>query len=283
MRAASIEWASLALPCGEPSNPAMQSDAKVPDPAPRGITVPAVAVVVLVLTGAIWGVGLFLLGRQTAPPVEVLDSNGAAQLAALNRIDQAIVRGDTADALGQLRTVILPEGPIGQTALALRQARLTALAAERAAQAEAASPAAVLRRLRTRLWSSVELAPPAVAVPPSAEQNPPDPAVVVPAPAPAAVPTPFSSPLAEEKLGDQPFVPLARILHPTVTGRAYALHPTRGLLRSDDGGKQWRVGLEPLRTLTGTRLAFTQGDAPLLLIIGTPGWIFADDEAAFYP
>ena len=61
----------------------MPSDAKVPDPLPRGLTVPAVAVVVLVLTGAIWGIGLFLLGRQTAPVVErrryAQANNGAQQ------------------------------------------------------------------------------------------------------------------------------------------------------------------------------------------------------------
>jgi hypothetical protein len=90
-------------------------------------------------------------------------------------------------------------------------------------------------------------------------------------------------PLPEERLADKPFIPLARIDHPTISGRAYALHPQRGLLRSDDGGKQWRVGLEPLTVLTGVQLAFTQGDQPLLLIIGSPGWIFVDNEAAFFP
>jgi hypothetical protein len=256
----------------------MQSDAKVPDPAPRGVTVPAVAVVVLVLTGAIWGVGLFLLGRQTAPPVEVLDANSAAQLASLNRIDQAIVRGDPAEVLKQLQTLTLPEGPIGQTALELRRARVTALAVERAAKEEAASPPAVLRRLRANLWSSVELVPVAPATPPVAvEKATPDTV------APASTPVIALPPLPEEKLGDQPFVPLARIEHPTISGRAYALHPARGLLRSDDGGKHWRLGLEPLTKLTGSRFAFTQGDHPLLLIIGTPGWIFADSDDGFFP
>jgi hypothetical protein len=257
----------------------MQSDVKVPDPAPRGVTVPAVAVVVLVLTGAIWGVGLFLLGRQTAPPVEVLDANSAAQLASLNRIDQAIVRGDPADVLKQLQTLTLPEGPIGQTALELRRARVTALAVERAAKEAAASPAAVLQRLRANLWSAVELAPIVPPTPPVAVVEKTTPAAVIPAPAPVIVPPP----LPEEKLGDQSFVPLARVDHPTITGRAYAIHPARGLLRSDDGGKHWRVGLEPLTALTGSRLAFTQGEHPLLLIIGTPGWIFADNEDAFFP
>lgn len=255
----------------------MQSDAKVPDPAPRGITMPAGALVVLVLTGAVWGVGLFLLGRQTAPPVEVLDSAGAAHLASLNRIDQAIVRGDPDEIVAQINAATLPEDPIGRTALELRRARVTELAvqrkareAEEAAKREAASPAAVLRRLRANLSTSTHLTPPPIAP-------------VATAPEPASTQAPSSAPLPEETLAGQPFIPLARIDHPTISGRAYALHPQRGLLRSDDGGKVWRVGLEPLTTLTGVRLAFTQGDQPLLLIIGSPGWILADTEAAFFP
>src|ERR1043165_552031 len=97
----------------------MQSDAKVPDPAPRGITVPAGAVVVLVLTGAIWGVGLFLLGRQTVP-VPVPDHAGAAYLASLNRIDQAMVKGDEAEVTAQFALAILPDDALGHTALELR-------------------------------------------------------------------------------------------------------------------------------------------------------------------
>jgi len=257
----------------------MPSDAKVPDPAPRGITVPAGAVVVLVLTGAIWGVGLFLLGRQTAPAVEVPDHAGASHLASLNRIDQALVRGDQKEIVMQMAGAVLPDDPLGHTALELRRARLTAIAVEQAAKAEAASPAAVLKRLRANLWASAELAPVIVPAPPLIEAT--EPASALPVLTPVVVPTP--TPLLEQTFGDQPFIPLAHVAHPTITGRAYALHPTRGLLRSDDGGKQWRAGLEPLTAVTGTRLAFTQGDQPVLLIIGTPGWIFADGEATFFP
>src|SRR5688572_13380843 len=142
----------------------MQSDAKVPDPAPRGITVPAGAVIVLVLTGAIWGVGLFLLGRQTAPPVEVLDRAGASHLASLNRIDQALVRGDQNEIMTQMASATLPDDPLGHTALELRRARLTELAvqlkareAEAAAKREAASPEAVLKRLQVNLWQSFDV------------------------------------------------------------------------------------------------------------------------------
>ncbi|MBA3698470.1 MAG: hypothetical protein H0W78_06425 [Planctomycetes bacterium] len=264
----------------------MQSDAKVPDPAPRGITVPAGAVIVLVLTGAIWGVGLFLLGRQTAPPVEMRDRDGASHLASLNRIDQALVRGDDAEILAMMATATLPNDPLGQTALELRRARLTevvmqrkAREAEAAAKAEAASPAAVLRRLRASLSTSTHLTPPALPAVPAVVPTAIEPSSA-PVPSPPHVPAPV---LAEEQLGDHPFIPVARLAHPTITGRAYALHPSRGLLRSDDGGKQWRVGLEPLTSVTGVRLAFTEGDQPVLLIIGTPGWIFSDSEVAFFP
>jgi hypothetical protein len=94
---------------------------------------------------------------------------------------------------------------------------------------------------------------------------------------------PPAATLPEQRLGDEPFVPLALITHPTLDGCAYALHPQRGLLRSDDGGRTWRVGLEPLTALRGSGLAFTTGERPLLLVLGTPGWVFADRDDAFFP
>lgn len=284
----------------------MQSDTKVPDPLPRGLTVPAVAVVMLVLTGAVWGVGLFLLGRQSAPMVEVPDAQGIAHLAALNRIDQAIVRGDPADILAQLRNVTLAEGPIGQTALELRRARLTALAVEQAAKAEAASPAAVLRRLEANLWmddptrvGESSRLPVVVADAPRVEKTtvesgepakrePVKPAATqaTPLPAPPS-PTPPSPSLAELTYAGEAFVPDARIIHPIILKRAYALHPRHGLLRSDDGGVTWRSGLAPLQRLKGWQLSFTTGDRPLLymggILPGRPSWLFNDTEDAFFP
>lgn len=274
----------------------MQSDAKVPDPAPRGLTVPVGAVVVLVLTGAIWGVGLFLLGRQTAPPVEVLDRAGASHLASLNRIDQALVKGDEAEVTVQIANAVLPDDPLGRTALELRRARVTELAvqrrareAEEAAKRAAAAPEAVLKRLHGNLWRlsggpervGRQAFPPirtAVDAPTvekaASELEPPVKAVAKDPPA-----------LAEQVLAGERFVPDAQITHPTIARRAYALHPARGLLRSDDGGTTWRLGLPPLQELTGAQVSFTSGERPLLVLIDRQGacWLFDDAEDAFFP
>lgn len=283
----------------------MQSDAKVPDPAPRGITVPAAAVVVLVVTGAIWGVGLFLLGRHTAPPVEVLDHAGTSHLASLNRIDQALVRGDQQEIMAQMAGAVLPDDPLGHTALELRRARLTELAvqqkareAEEASKREAASTPAVLKRLQANLWQlnvkdpaligetshlpirSVDV--PLVGTNEEEKSEPAKPADVKPVPPPATA-VPVEKPLTELVVAGEPFIPDARITHPTITGRAYALHPRQGLLRSDDGGKTWRTGLGPLPQVKGMMLSFTSGDRPLLLIVGREHWVFADTEDAFFP
>jgi hypothetical protein len=288
----------------------MQSDAKVPEPAPRGITVPAVAVVVLVVTGAIWGVGLFLLGRQTAPPVEVLDRAGSSHLASLNRIDQALVRGDQQEIVTQMANAVLPDDLIGHTALELRRARLTELAvqqkareAEEAARREAASPAAVLKRLHGNLWhfdvdktrmGETSHEPIRTSDIPIDEKTAvgndtdPVPAQVPVSKPPASPDAPASSkPLAELTLGGAPFIPDARINHPTIAKRTYALHPQQGLLRSDDGGVSWRVGLAPLQEMRGWMLSFTSGEKPLLHIRarvkGTHSWLFNDAEDAFFP
>lgn len=282
----------------------MPSDAKVPDPVPRGITVPAGAVVVLVLTGAIWGVGLFLLGRQTAPPVEVLDHDGAAHLASLNRIDQAIVRGDQNEILTQIGAATLPDDPIGCTALELRRARMTELAvqqkareAEAAAKRAAASPAAVLKRLQANLWQifggaervGKQAFPPIVAVDVPLEEKTSTEAQLPVQPAPPPKPVipqdPPKAALAELTLAGERFVPDAQITHPAIAQRAYALHPSKGLLRSDDGGATWRTGLQPLQELSGIQVSFTSGDHPLLVVIKRNGtqWLFNDSEDAFFP
>lgn len=282
----------------------MPSDAKVPDPAPRGITVPAGAVVVLVVTGAIWGVGLFLLGRQTAPPVEVMDRDGAAHLASLNRIDQAIVRGDQSEILAQIGAATLPDDPIGRTALELRRARVTELAvqqkareAEEAAKRAAASPEAVMQRLQGNLWQLFGGAERVgkMAFPPIKTIDVPlvettiaeDEAPARPAaqPKPVVPQDPPKPALAELTLAGERFVPDAQITHPTIAQRTYALHPSRGLLRSDDGGATWRAGLQPLQELDGFQLWFTSGDNPLLVIHKRNGtyWLFNDSEDAFFP
>lgn len=289
----------------------MPSDAKVPDPVPRGITVPAGAVIVLVLTGAMWGVGLFLLGRHTASPIEVLDRGAAAHLASLNRIDQALVRGNQNEIMTQMASATLPDDPIGHTALELRRARLTELAvqqkareAEAAAKREAASPEAVLKRLQANLWQGFDLSrlgesshePIIRQVDVPIEEKTVDagsePVTTPPAPVRPPVPpvsleasTP-SKPLPELLLNGVSFIPDARINHPTIAKRAYLLHPQRGLLRSDDGGMTWRLGMEPLQKMRGILLAFTTGEKPLLRIEGgkrTASWLFNDSEDAFFP
>jgi hypothetical protein len=281
----------------------MQSDAKVPDPAPRGLSVPAGAVVVLVLTGAIWGVGLFLLGRQTAPPVEVLDRAGASHLASLNRIDQALVKGDETEVTVQIANAVLPDDPLGRTALELRRARVTELAvarkareAEEAAKRAAAAPEAVLKRLQGNLWrlfgggdriGKMAFQPlVAVDVPivekPASEVEPPESA---PRPSQAPPQDPPKPALAELTLAGERFVPDAQIMHPTIARRSYALHPAKGLLRSDDGGTTWRVGLQPLQELLGYQVSFTSGERPLLIVLDRKGatWLFNDAEDAFFP
>lgn len=263
----------------------MPSDAKVPDPQPRGITVPAAAVVVLVVTGAIWGVGLFLLGRQTAPPVEVLDRAGEAHVSALNRIDQMIAQGKLGEATAMLQSAVVPEGPIGKLALDLRQVRIVATAAdlvakeaEAAAKREAASPPAVLRRLEAQLWQIDAKTLHEVTGAPTTKDEPT--ATTPPSPVESATPSIAAIPLT---LGDETVIPIARVAHPTRATRVYALHPQKGLLRSDDSGATWRVGLAPLQKITGTALFFTNGAEPLLVIRGTTCTLFADTEAAFFP
>lgn len=283
----------------------MQSDAKVPDPAPRGLTVPAGAVVVLVLTGAIWGVGLFLLGRQTAPPVEVLDRAGMSYLASLNRIDQALVKGDEVEITGQIATAVLPDDPLGRTALELRRARVTELAvarkareAEEAAKRAAALPEAVLKRLQGNIWR-LSGGPERIgkmAFPPITKVDEPNvektvseseqqPSTPAPQPPPVVPQDPPKPALAESTLAGERFIPVAQITHPTIAQRAYALHQTKGVLRSDDGGITWRVGLQPLQELLGYQVSFTSGDHPLLVVHDRKGgsWLFNDAEAAYFP
>ncbi len=60
--------------------------------------------------------------------------------------------------------------------------------------------------------------------------------------------------------------------------RWYLLHPQRGLLRSDDGGRTWRAGAGRLATLRGRDLAWGDG----LLIAGETLWAFTDDGDAFF-
>ena len=62
--------------------------------------------------------------------------------------------------------------------------------------------------------------------------------------------------------------------------RWYLLHASRGLLRSDDGGRTWRAGAGRLGSLRGRDLAWSDG----LLIAGEELWAFTDaGDACFAP
>ena len=260
-------------------NLAMQSDVTVPVPTSRRLTVPAVAVVVLVVVGAAWGVGMFLLGRQSAPPVEVVSADGLARIGWANRVDHALANDDFLGASSMLEQLNIADDSLSRTAVALRRTRLKTLQDEHAARLAAAAPEAIRRRLSSNLrslaipglaWNDPALAP-AVAPMPS------DPAVAVP------VLTSVKPALPEEKLGDQTFIPIARAIHPHISTRVYALHPERGLLRSDDAGKTWRVGREALTTVRGNGLAFTGGQDPAVVILGLNAmWVFTDADPAFF-
>ncbi|MBA3939420.1 MAG: hypothetical protein H0X38_18380, partial [Planctomycetes bacterium] len=60
--------------------------------------------------------------------------------------------------------------------------------------------------------------------------------------------------------------------------RWYLLHPQRGLLRSDDGGRTWREGAGRLASLRGHDLAWSDG----LLIAGEELVAFTDAGDAFF-
>ncbi len=258
----------------------MPSDVTVPSPVSRRLTVPAAAVVVLVVVGAAWGVGMFLLGRRSAPPVEVVSADGLARIGWANRVDQALASGDLSSAASFLEQLTISDDSLSRTAVALRRTRLKTLQDEHAARLAAAAPEAIRRRLSSNLHSLVipGLAWNDPALVTAVAPEPSDPAVAVP------VVTPVKPALPEEKLGDQTFIPVARAVHPHISTRVYALHPERGLLRSDDAGKTWRVGLEPLTTVRGNGLAFTGGDDPAVVILGLNAmWVFTDAEPAFFP
>ena len=258
----------------------MPSDVTVPAPASRRLTVPAAAVVVLVVVGAAWGVGMFLLGRQSAPPVEVISADALARIGWANRVDQALASGDLSSAALLLEQLSISDDSLSRTAVALRRTRLKNLQDEHAARLAEASPEAVRRRLSSNLRS--------LAIPGLTWNDPALVPVVAPLPnGPAAAVsaiTPIKPALPEERLGDQAFVPTARAVHPHISTRVYALHPERGLLRSDDAGKTWRVGLEPLIAVRGNGLAFTATDDPAVVILGLNAiWVFTDAEPAFFP
>jgi hypothetical protein len=246
----------------------MSADVPVPIATPRRLTVPAVVLVVVVLLSFVWGLAMFVLGQRSVE-IPVSNPEDAATLAVsgLLRVDHAIANNDFVTAREELTHVQIPGARLQQAMVKLRtdylqrveQERSAAIAAEEAAK----TPGAIAARLATHLWH--------MNVPGLAWR---DPSLSPESPAPSE--QQVVSTLLSERLGSEIFV------HPHQAQRVYVLHPTLGLLRSDDAGVTWRRGVAALQNLTGTKLAFTSGDDPSLVIIGETIWLFADRDAAYF-
>jgi hypothetical protein len=263
--------------------------------------------VVILLVGLAWGVIMFVVGRRSVELPKIDSDIAAAQaIGALVRIDQAIAQEDFSSARSDLKQLPIASQRLREAVtdqrLAVMDEKEAARAAAEAAAALAKTPAAIAARLQAHLWHVAipDLAwhDPATAVeppvaPPEAqptvkepanvpEQSNPPPGAAEQADLPKVPATSVPVVLAAEKLGERTFIPSARVVHPTDKQRVYVLHPSRGLLRSDDGGSSWRLGVAQLEKLTGTHLAFTAGKEPLLVIIGPDLWFFCDRDAAFF-
>ena len=258
--------------------PDMSADVPVPVATPRRLTVPAVVLVVVVVLSFVWGLAMFLVGQRSVE-ITVTNPNDAAVLAVsgLLRVDQVIAQGDFVTAREELARLQIPGTRLSQTLVALRTDYMQKIEAERAAVSAAEqiakTPAAIAARLAAHLWQ--------INVPGLAWQ---DPLLLPPTSATSAVTAEKTVILVlpSERFGAEVFIPLARITHPHVAQRVYVLHPTKGLLRSDDAGVTWRTGVAALQNLSGTKLAFTSGDDPGLVIIGETMWLFADRDAAYF-
>ncbi len=256
----------------------MSADVPVPVATPRRLTVPAVVLVVVVVLSFAWGLVMFLVGQRSVE-ITVTNPNDAAVLAVsgLLRVDQVIAQDDFVTAREELARLQIPGARLQQNIVTLRTEYMQKIEAERAAvvaaEQEAKTPGAIAKRLAAHLWQ--------INVPGLAWQ---DPLLLPPASAtaPAIEEKTVTSVLSSERFGTEVFIPLARIAHPHVAQRVYVLHPAKGLLRSDDAGATWRTGVAALQHLTGTKLAFTSGDDPGLVIIGETMWLFVDRDAAFF-
>lgn len=233
-----------------------------PPPVPlptRRLLVPAWTLVVALIVALALSTAMFALGRAARSPV-VAGDDPAAPLAALVRVDTAIAASDVALARQLLEHTVLPAGPAADAALALRRKVITGIEMTLAVNAELNSPAARAKHLAGCLHRLDQSGLAWTWTPP-----------------------PTAAPLESSTLGGEPFTPLARIVDPNQSSRVYALHPTKGLLRSGDSGATWRSGLPPLAALTGTALIFTNDPEPLLLVIGAEIWAFAPGDPNFFP
>ena len=233
----------------------------VPPPAAplpiRRLLVPAWTLVAALIAALVLGTAMFVLGRS-AQRIQPVSDDASALLAALVRVDTALAASEAALAKQLLEQVVLPAGPAADAAVALRRKAIAGIETLIATNAELRSPAFVAKRLAASLHRLDQTG-----------------LTWTPPPAGAAL-----EPLT---LGDESFTPIARIVDPQETGRSFALHPTKGLLLSIDGGMTWRAGLPQLAALTGTALAFSADPEPLLLVIGAEVWVFAPGNPDFFP
>jgi hypothetical protein len=254
-------------------------------PAARRRQVPLAALLAVLAGGFVWGLVMFAAGRGSVPP-PVPSHDEAAHLSYLNRVDQALAKRDAEGARQLLAQPTLAEDQTSLAALALRRTALAALDDHLRAEAAARTTAAWIARLERHLVRLATAPPPAAVVPaPTTGPAPTPPPVLPPGLTYIPDPTEPRQPLEAQRLDGEPFVPVARIADPTTAKRHYALHPTRGLLRSDDDGVTWRAGLGALAELKGPALRFSPGEHPVLLVLGVEVWSFADEDGVpgFFP
>lgn len=265
----------------------MPAAAPVTMPAPRRRQVSVVVLLAALAGGFIWGLAMFVAGRSSVPaPIPSHDE--AAHIAYLTRVDQALIKRDVEGARLLLAGPSLADDQTSTTALAVRRAQLTTLDESLRAEAAARTTAAWVAKLDRhliKLATGALLTLPMVTTTTSATPLP----AAVSAPALAAIPhglvylpDPSESEreLAPQTLDGKSFIPSARIAHPSIAKRHYALHPTRGLLRSDDDGMTWRASIGALAGIQGTKLSFSLGEHPVLLVMGQDVWMFADEDGA---
>jgi hypothetical protein len=288
----------------------MPADALAPIAPPSRSTVPTLVVVLVLVFGLLWGIGLFVLGRASVVPATKNQQDEASimALSAVLRIDNYIAHGQFAEARDALQQLTLPGEAVG---VALLQKRKEALqerehmllerkqiadererfAQERERNAKerqriAAEIAAAEQTFRSlpaitaRLDKHVHVIPIAqlqqefaLSAAPSEKLN--------------AEPLPdgqkkLAQPLAAITWQEQTYIPSARVVHPLLSERIYVVVENIGVLRSDDNGKTWQRGVGKLENIIAQRAFFTQGSEPLLIFVGEQAWIFSDQDPYFF-
>jgi len=261
----------------------MPAVAPVVMPAARRRQVPVAALLVALVGGFIWGLVMFAAGRGSVPP-PMVSHDEAAHLSYLTRVDQALVKRDADAARQLLAQPMLADDQASLAALVLRRAQLVTLDDSLRAEAAARTTAAWIAKLDRHLVRLAVTPPVAAVVPATGPATTPS-VALPPGLTYISDPTEPKQVLDAQTLAGDAFVPVARIAHPKIVKRHYALHPTRGLLRSDDDGVTWRAGLGVLAELKGPVLRFSPGEHPVLLVLGAEVWSFADEDGVpgFFP